>query len=214
MPPNPVARQTWRMVGLAVVAVAIVGLIAWWQFSHVAGTGRGHDQGTATAIPPGVELGGPFTLVDSQGQTVTEQDFLGKPLLIYFGYTYCPDVCPTELGTIAAALDQLGPEGAHSQPVFVSVDPERDKPEDMGEYVEMFHPRLIGLTGSPEQVAKAAKAWRVYYAKVELTGPDDYAMDHSAYSYLMGADGKLLAVFPHQTPPAEMARVIREKLAG
>ena len=110
-------------------------------------------------------VGGPFTLTDQDGKKVSEKDFLGKYMLVFFGYTYCPDICPTELQVMTAALDSMGPEAEKIQPVFVSVDPERDTPEVLKSYVENFGPRLVGLTGTPEEIAAVAKAYRVYYAK-------------------------------------------------
>lgn len=167
--------------------------------------------------PPDVSgsaaIGGPFTLVNGDGETVTEQDFRGKYMLVYFGYTFCPDVCPTSLQTIAQALALL-PEDtvAKLTPVFISVDPARDTPENIGQYVDAFDSRMIGLTGTPEQVAAAAKAYKVYYAKVDEKGPDDktYVMDHSAITYLMGPDGAFITHFSHGIAPQEMADRLKE----
>lgn len=159
-------------------------------------------------LAQGVALGGPFTLVDHTGRTVTERDFAGRMLLLYFGYTYCPDVCPTELGTIAAAMDLLGPAGERVTPVFVSVDPERDTQEGMADYVSRFHPRMIGLRGTAEQTAQVARAYRVYYAKVRPRDTTDYLMDHSSFIYLVGPDGRVRALFrPESTPEAIAAAV-------
>jgi protein SCO1/2 len=156
----------------------------------------------------GVSLGGPFTLVDQTGKTVTERDFAGRPLLVYFGFTYCPDVCPTELGTIAAALDAMGPAGERVTPVFISIDPERDTPAAMADYVTRFHPRMVGLTGSAEQVAQAARAYRVYYAKVQPRDSSSYLMDHSSFIYFVGPDGRVRSLFrPESTPDAIAATV-------
>ena len=162
-------------------------------------------------------------------QTVTDADFHGRFLLLFFGYTFCPDVCPTTLTNITDALDRLGGVGDRVIPIFVSVDPERDTPEYLGEYLSYFHPRLVGLTGTPEQVAAAAGAYRVYYAKAgqgggsggsraDLPTPhghggeEDYIMDHTAVIYLMGPEGKYLAHFAHQTTPEDMASGIRRHL--
>lgn len=153
-------------------------------------------------------IGGPFTLLDGNGETVTEANFKGQYMLVYFGYTYCPDVCPTALQVMAQALDQLPAEtSAKITPIFISVDPERDTPEHVGQYVTHFYPTLVGLTGSPEQVKAAAAAYRIYYAKVEEKGadPDAYLMDHSAITYLMGPDGAFLSHFGHDTTPEQMA---------
>jgi len=159
-------------------------------------------------------IGGPFTLINSEGETVTDADFRGKIMLVYFGYTYCPDVCPTSLTAVAEALDMLGEDAKEFAPIFITVDPERDTPEAMGDYAAAFHPQLVGLTGTVEQVAAAAKAYRVYFAKVQEEGddPEDYLMDHSAYIYVMDRDGKYVAHFPHGTDPGEMAKKLLELL--
>ena len=163
-------------------------------------------------LAQGVALGGPFTLVDHTGRTVTERDFAGRPLLVYFGFTYCPDVCPTELGTIAAALDAMGTAGERVTPVFVSIDPERDTPAAMADYVARFHPRMVGLTGSAEQVAQAARAYRVYYAKVRPRDSSDYLMDHSSFIYLVGRDGRVRSLFRPETTPEAIAAAVTAQL--
>ncbi len=151
--------------------------------------------GSGTAL-----VGGPFTMVNQNGETVTEKTFLGKPMLLFFGFTFCPDICPTELQVMAAALDDLGATGADIQPIFVTVDPERDRPDVMAAYVGNFGERLIGLTGSPAQVAEMAQVYKIFYAKVEnKADPQNYQMDHSAIIYLMGADGKFLKHFSYST---------------
>lgn len=160
-------------------------------------------------------IGGPFTLVDHTGKSVTEADFRGRFMLVYFGFTYCPDVCPTALSTMAGALDIIGAAAVRVVPVFVSVDPERDTPEQLDMYVRHFHPSLVGLTGSAEQVAVAAKAFRVYYAKVEEEGldEDEYNMDHTSNIYLMGPNGKFLTHFSGPaTSPETMAAGILDVL--
>ncbi len=163
---------------------------------------------------PRPAIGGPFTLVDHNGKTVSEADFRGQFMLVYFGYTFCPDVCPTALTIIADAMNLLGGRGDGVVPVFITVDPERDTPEQLRMYVSHFHPRLVGLTGTPEQVTAAAKAYRVYYAKVPIEDgdPDDYAMDHSSVIYLMGPDGKYLDSFGTGATPEKIAARLREFL--
>jgi protein SCO1/2 len=163
-------------------------------------------------LAQGVALGGPFTLVDHTGRTVTEGDFAGRSMLVYFGFTYCPDVCPTELGTIAAALDAMGPAAERVTPVFVSIDPERDTPAALADYVSRFHPRMVGLTGSTEQVAQAARAYRVYYAKVRPRDSTDYLMDHSSFIYLVGPDGRVRSLFRPETSPEAIAAAVTAQL--
>jgi len=158
-------------------------------------------------------VGGPFTMVNHRGETVTEKSFLGKPMLLFFGFTFCPDVCPTELQVMAAALDELGDKGKDIQPIFVSIDPERDKPEVMAAYVSNFGNRFIGLTGSAEQVAAIAGAYRIFYARQEnKERPTDYLMDHSSIVYLMGPDGKFLKHFTYTTDAKALAQGIAEAL--
>jgi protein SCO1/2 len=154
-------------------------------------------------------IGGPFALVDQTGTPRSDQDFRGKLLLVYFGFTYCPDICPTDLQAISLAIDQLGTAGGKVQPLFITVDPERDTAAHLAEYVGMFHPRLIGLTGDAAAIRKAAEAYKVYYARVE-TGTD-YTVDHSAFMYLMDADGKYLGFLPPGTTPERIAEAIRQR---
>jgi len=155
-------------------------------------------------------VGGPFSLVGEGGKTVTDADFRGRYMLVFFGFTHCPDICPAELQVMAQALDQLGDKASKVVPIFITLDPERDTPEAMANYVKSFGPNFVGLTGSPEAVAAAAKAYRVSYAKVEnKASPADYSVDHSALAYLMDPDGNYLTHFPYGMTSEEMA----EKLA-
>ena len=156
-------------------------------------------------------IGGPFALIDHRGKPRTEQDFKGKLLLVYFGFTYCPDICPTDLLDISLAIDQLGEAGNKIQPLFITVDPERDTPAHLAEYVSLFHPRLIGLTGDAAEIRKAAGAYKVYYAKVANEAGTDYTVDHTAFVYLMDADGKYLGFFPPGTTPERIAKAIRQR---
>ena len=157
------------------------------------------------------KIGGPFLLVDHNGNTVSESNFRGKYMLVYFGYTYCPDVCPVSLTVISDAMEMLGESAEQITPVFITVDPERDGHEALKMYVEHFHPRLVGLTGSVDQVNLAAKAYKVYFAKVMEGYEDgDYAMDHSSITYLMDPNGKFITHFSHGIEPKSMAK----KLAG
>ena len=165
-------------------------------------TRQAQESGTA-------RVGGPFTLVNEAGETVTEADFRGRYMLIYFGFTFCPDVCPTELQVMASAIEALGARGENIAPVFITIDPERDTPDVMARYVALFHPRLTGLTGTPEQVGAAAKAWHVFYRKVaDESSSEDYTMDHSSIVFLMGLDGEYLKLFAPGTSPDKMAEDI------
>lgn len=139
-------------------------------------------------------IGGPFKLVDQDNRPVTEQTYRGKYMLVYFGFTFCPDVCPTTLNQVADALDRLGDKANRVVPILISVDPKRDTPAAMKQYVAAFSPRMVGLTGTPEQAAAAARAYRVYYKENRTgPGPNDYTMDHSSILYLMGPDGAFIS---------------------
>lgn len=152
-------------------------------------------------------IGGPFTLTSGNGKTVTSNDLRGKFLLVYFGYTFCPDVCPTTLSDVAQALDKLGPTADRVQPLFITIDPARDTQPVIRQYTAAFTPRLEGLTGSAEQIAAVAKEYRVYYAP-HRTGPnpDDYTMDHSSVLYVMGPNGKFVGVIRADEGPDAIAR--------
>jgi protein SCO1 len=157
-------------------------------------------------------IGGPFRLVDQDGKTVTDADLKGKWSLIYFGYTHCPDACPTALNDIAIALDELGPKRSAVRPVFITVDPERDTSEVLKAYVTAFDAPILALTGTPEEVAQAAKGYRVYYAKHPEAG-GDYSMDHSSVIYVMDPEGRFTASFTHQSSPEEIAERLKKLLA-
>ena len=159
-------------------------------------------------------IGGPFTLVDGNGKTVTDKDFRGKYMLVYFGYTFCPDVCPTTLNAVADAIDKLGPAASRIQPLFITVDPKRDTQAVVKQYAAAFGPSIEGLTGTPEQIAKVAKEYRVYYAEHRTgPGPNDYSMDHSSVLYLMSPDGGFLAPVRADQSGAEIAANLK-KLMG
>ena len=158
-------------------------------------------------------IGGPFALTDHTGTVRTEADFRGSLMLVYFGFTYCPDICPTDLQNIGLAMEKLGAAAERVQPLFITVDPERDTARHLAEYVPMLHPKLIGLTGDAAATHKAAEAYKVYYAKVPFKG-DDYTVDHSAFIYLMGADGAYLGFFPPGTGPDSIAQTITQQLTA
>jgi protein SCO1 len=158
-------------------------------------------------------IGGPFTLVDQTGKTVTDQDFRGSYMLLFFGFTHCPDICPAELQVMSAALDELGPKADEVMPVFITLDPERDTQAAMGAYVKNFGSRFVGLTGSREQIAAAAKAYRVAYSKFQKDKAiSDYSIDHSAIVYLMGKDGEYITHFAYGTSASKMTETLRRYL--
>lgn len=199
-------------LGLSVIAIVIVAYLAGRLYF---GSGLG-GLGQQAAIAPAPAIGGPFTLVDQDGNTVTDADFHGRYMLIYFGYTYCPDVCPTGLTRNSDALDLMGDAADKVVPVFITVDPERDTVALMKDYADFFHPRLVALTGTPEQIAAVAKAYRVYYAKAQEEGADadDYLVDHTSITYVMGPDGQFLSHFGHDVSPERMAERLNKIVAG
>ncbi|UUX49744.1 SCO family protein [Nisaea acidiphila] len=161
-------------------------------------------------------FGGPFELTDETGARVGPEHYSGRFMLVYFGYSYCPDICPTDLAIMAAALDELGPLSGKIQPLLITVDPARDTPEGLLAFTDAFHPDLVGLTGSEAEIAAAARAYRVHRRKFWLEGSsgDDYLVDHSTLTYLMGPDGSFVTMFPRGTGPERMTEVLRKYLAG
>jgi cytochrome oxidase Cu insertion factor (SCO1/SenC/PrrC family) len=158
-------------------------------------------------------VGGPFTLTDHTSKRVTDQDFRGRFMMVFFGFTFCPDVCPTALQVMAAALDKIGSKAEQITPVLITVDPERDTPEQMAMYVKSFHPRLVGMTGSPEEIAAVAKAYRVYFKRVpDPKSSGGYTMDHSAIIYVMGPDGAFRTHFPYTVNADAMAERLSKLL--
>jgi protein SCO1/2 len=159
-------------------------------------------------------IGGPFTLQDGNGKSVTDKDFRGKYMLVYFGYTFCPDVCPTTLNAVADAMDKLGPAASRVRPLFITVDPKRDTAAVVKQYAAAFGPSIEGLTGTPDEIASVAKEYRVYYAE-HHTGPgaNDYSMDHSSVLYFMSPDGGFIAPIRADQSGDEIAANLR-KLMG
>jgi cytochrome oxidase Cu insertion factor (SCO1/SenC/PrrC family) len=159
-------------------------------------------------------VGGPFELTDQTGHRRTDADFRGKLVVLYFGYTYCPDVCPTELQSISLALDKLGANGEAVQPLFITVDPERDTPARLAEFVSSFHPRLVSLTGSVADIKKTAIAYRTFFAKNAPTASGEYSVDHTGFIYLIGKDGRYLGFLPPGVSPDDIAEAIRARLGS
>jgi protein SCO1/2 len=193
----------WIWIGLFVL---VAGVAAWMFTPNPA-----NDTTSNTRNQMGNLVGGPFSLVNQDGERVTEKDFLGSYFLVYFGYSYCPDVCPVDLQSMTAALDLLNEETLDKvQPVFITIDPERDTVEVMKAYVSLFHPKLIGLTGTPEEITAATRAYRVYARKVETESDSDYLMDHSAITFLMSPEGKYIAHFSTGFKPEAMAQRLED----
>ncbi len=198
----------WAAWGLVLItAMAVAGIAGWRTFKPEPPLPTARQLGQAM-------IKSQFTLTDHHGHTVTEKDFHGRWQLVFFGFTFCPDVCPTTLSVMAQVLDILGEDANKVAPMFITVDPERDTAEVMAEYVEAFHPDIVGLTGTPEQIKQAAKSFRVFYGKTERAdAPGGYVMGHSGYMYLMTPDGSYDAVFSENLhPPEKIAAEIQRRL--
>lgn len=198
-------RKILRRIQIATAFFAVLLLVALGAI-----WGQRQDEDTTPPISPQLsKLGGAFSLVNMSGERVTEKDFAGRYMLIYFGFTFCPDICPMSLTVMANALNILRAEApdkaARIAPIFVTIDPARDTPAALAEYVPNFGPEFIGLTGNPAEIAQMAGAYRVYYRKVIEDGASDYVMDHSSIYYLMGPDGRYAAHFDHRATAETLA---------
>jgi protein SCO1/2 len=159
------------------------------------------------------QIGGPFSLIDHTGKRLTEKDFRGRHLLVFFGFTFCPDVCPAGLQVMAAALDRLGAKAERVTPLFITIDPDRDTPERLAQYVQSFHPRLVGLTGTPDEIRAAAAAYRVFHKKVkDEKSAAENTMEHTSIIYLMDPAGEFVTHFTHATPVATIAAALARVL--
>ena len=197
--PGP-SRLVLAAALIAGFAVLAAGALSWLAFNGSPGHGA-----------LSISLGGPFRLLDQDGRTVTDRDLRGKWLLVYFGYTHCPDACPTALNDIALALEALGPQRAQVRPVFITVDPERDTAAVLKEYVKAFDAPILALTGTPQAIAQVAREYRVYYAKHPLAG-GDYEMDHSSVIYVMDPQGHYVAALTHQDSPKEITAALKKAI--
>jgi protein SCO1/2 len=157
------------------------------------------------------DVGGPFQLTDQHGRHVTDKDFRGRYMLIYFGYSFCPDVCPTTLAVMAQALDKLGERSRRIVPIFITIDPERDTSKVLDDYMKAFGPQFIGLTGNAAEIKDVEKKFRVYAAKKPLPG-GNYGMDHSSVIYLMGPDGKMISFYDEAVSPDDLAKDLKQKV--
>ncbi len=195
-----------RLVAIvsAIVIFAMVGVL-WF----ITGGKRNGDAfaacRTAQVAGGAGAIGGPFTLVNTKGETVTDQDVFTKPSIVYFGYTFCPDVCPLDTARNAEAVDVLAEQGYDVTPVFITIDPERDTPEVVGDYVEIMHEKMIGLTGTLAQTTAASKAYRTYFRKQD-GDPEYYLVDHSTFSYLVLPEQGFVEFFKRDTTPEQMAK--------
>jgi protein SCO1/2 len=187
----PKIRKNAAWIGVTLVAPILVGatLLGWINLRD--------DRG----LPKVAEIGGPFSLVDHHGKSVTDRDYLGKPALVFFGYTHCPDVCPTTLFEITNQLQELGPDADRLNVLFITIDPERDTPQQLALYLSSFDPRITGLSGAPENVLAAIKAYHVYVKKVPLED-GEYTMDHTVTIFMMNSKGQYVGAMHYQAPSA------------
>jgi len=192
------------LIPYLLLVAALAGGLIWHESESVPGLGRTITTGSA-------QVGGPFQLIDQNGNPRSLADFRGKYVLIYFGYSFCPDVCPTTLGVMQEALDRMGTDANRIVPVFVTVDPERDTPAVLKTYMAAFGPRFVGLTGSAGQIAAVEKEYRVYAKKQPLPG-GGYGMDHSSVIYLMGPDGRLVTFYDELVLPKDLAKDLKAKI--
>ena len=215
--PLPAALKGWRaavLLAAVLAAAAAGGYFLSREDLPETGSREGAARMMSELMSGKGPVGGPFTLTDQGGARRSLAHFRGKLVLLYFGFTYCPDVCPTDLMTVGNLVRSLGAAGEQVQPVFVTLDPERDKPEALRAYVASFHPRFVALTGSESEVRRVASSYKVYFEKVKPPGASTYLIDHTAYVFLLDREGKFLTLFPPGTPQERMAVMVRQHLKG
>ena len=197
-------RNRQALIPYLLLVSAMIGGVLWYESEKVPGLGRVVSTGQA-------DVGGPFRLTGQDGKSVTDQDFRGRYMLIYFGYSFCPDVCPTTLSVMAQALEKIGGRSRQVAPIFITIDPERDTPKVLEDYVKAFGPSFVGLTGSADEIKAVEKKYRVYAVKKPLEG-GNYGMDHSSVIYLMGPDGKLVSFYDEAISPDDLAKELKQKI--
>lgn len=194
-----------RVIAISTAVGLSALLVGTWAVTEYRSSGDVFASCRSSAIAGGTaQIGGPFTLVNSKGETVTDKDVLTGPSLVYFGYTFCPDVCPLDLARNAEVIDVLDENGYSVTPVFISIDPKRDTPEVVGDFAYSLHERMIGLTGSPEQVKAASKAYKTFY-KAHPSDDEYYLVDHSTFTYLMLPEHGFVEFFRRDTSPEDVA---------
>lgn len=201
-----------RNLLLILILVIAVAVTFWLLPQARPGAGIAGEAGTSVHSSGQATIGGPFILTDQHGVVRKDTDFNGQYRLVYFGFTYCPDICPMALLTITNALNRMGSAGDKITPIFITLDPERDTSSKLEIYVSNFHPRMVALTGTSEQIKAAADAYKIYFAKTAQEGSDSYTIDHSGFIYLMGPDGHYLAHFPHDVPEATLVEKLQSQV--
>ena len=213
---TPAATRGWRVLLLLAVAL-IGGAAAFLRFREDSvESARGADAARLMSdlMSGKAAIGGPFTLTDQHGARRSLADFRGRYVLLYFGYTFCPDVCPTDMAAIGRAMAALGADSGNFQPVFITLDPERDTQELLRNYAAAFHPRFVALRGREDEVRRVATSYKVYFEKVRPPGSSVYLIDHMTFTFLLDREGNYVAFFPPGTPGERMATLARELLAA
>ena len=210
----PAALKGWRGPALLAATLAVAGAAYFYLRDDVpAESNRAGAARLMNELMSGKgSVGGPFTLTDQDGGRRSLSDFRGKLVLLYFGFTYCPDVCPTDLMAVGNLVRSLGPEGDQLQPVFVTLDPERDTRDILRAYATSFHTRFISLSGTEDEIRRVATSYKVFFEKVRPPGTGTYFIDHSAYVFLLDGEGRFITLFPPGTPQERMAVMVREQL--
>jgi protein SCO1/2 len=203
-----------RILVASVVGLVLAAGIAWWTVAQDRAARTAETDGGLPPVVGSDTVGGPYSLTAHTGERVTQESWGDRWQLIYFGFTFCPDICPTSLSDMAAAIDLLGDKAERVQPILISIDPERDTVDQLASYVPLFHPRLVGLTGTEAEIAEVAGEFRVYYQKVQQEDADYYLMDHSSFFYLVSPDGEEVTIFPHGSTPEQMAETIEARMAA
>ena len=193
------------LIPYLLLVAAMAGGLIWHESENVPGLGR-------TVTSGQIAVGGPFALTDQNGDRRGSKDFHGKYQLIYFGYTFCPDVCPTTLAVMSQALDKMGIDAGRIVPIFITIDPERDTPKVLKSYMDAFGPSFVGLTGSQSQIAAVEKEYRVYAKKQPLDNKGNYGIDHSSVIYLMGPDGRLVTFYDELISPDALEKDLKAKI--
>jgi cytochrome oxidase Cu insertion factor (SCO1/SenC/PrrC family) len=197
-------RNRQALIPYLLLVAALAGGLLWHESEMVPGLGR-------TVITGRPDVGGPFRLTDQNGKSVSDADFRGRYMLVYFGYSFCPDVCPTTLAVMAQALEKLGSKASRVVPVFITIDPERDTPKVLADYMKAFGPSFVGLTGNDAAIKDVEKKYRVYAVKKPLE-KGNYGVDHSSVLYLMGPDGKLVNFYDEAISPDDLAKELKQKI--
>jgi cytochrome oxidase Cu insertion factor (SCO1/SenC/PrrC family) len=197
-------RNRQALIPYLLLVAALAGGLLWHESEMVPGLGR-------TVITGRPDVGGPFRLTDQNGKSVSDADFRGRYMLVYFGYSFCPDVCPTTLAVMAQALEKLGSKASRVVPVFITIDPERDTPKVLADYMKAFGPSFVGLTGNDAAIKDVERKYRVYAVKKPLE-KGNYGVDHSSVLYLMGPDGKLVNFYDEAISPDDLAKELKQKI--